>query len=319
MSLVSSRTHRWLIYCERRIGSSMARWHRQRVPNWIASGVILTCSVTVKSQMFWFILSPLSIRSLLFSAMEGFSTEGLAKAGSVYTVHSGRKWRRDKNLLTHGIPTSKIHSRACAHLFSRVHAYSSIAQICAPATCFRNDSLLWLNIFSFAVAWLKQQRKQTLMHKASPLTHLSCRGSDGAHFFSFYARAVLLQLPLWCWDFFFFFFSMHLSPRTMGRSSERPYRVCQFEVPLCSRTWGRGAASTAPTHGAQTKQQDECFLNPTWQGGTPICPFWLDRLTEWINRREYQTSHRRGAREDTRKKFAVLTFQLSTMKMVLQW
>lgn len=108
-------------------------WHRHRVPNWIASGVILTCSVTVKSQMFWFILSPLSIRSLLFSAMEGFSTEGLAKAGSVYTVHSGKKWRRDKNLLTHGIPTSKIHSRAYAHLFSRVHTFSSIAQIFAPA------------------------------------------------------------------------------------------------------------------------------------------------------------------------------------------
>lgn len=66
----------------------------------------------------------------------------------------------------------------------------------------------------------------------------------------------------------------------MGRRSERPYRVCQFEVPLCSRAWGRGAASTAPTHGAQTKQQDECFLNPTWQGGTPICPF---GLTDWLS------------------------------------
>lgn len=133
LSSVSSRTHRWLIYCERRIGSSMARWHRQRVPNWIASGVILTCSVTVKSQMFWFILSPLSIRSFLFSAVEGFSTEGLAKAGSVYTVHLGRKWRRDKNLLTHGIPTSEIHPWAYAHLFSYVHTYSSIAQIFVPA------------------------------------------------------------------------------------------------------------------------------------------------------------------------------------------
>lgn len=148
-------------------------------------------------------------------------------------------------------------------------------------SCFRNDSLLWLNSFSFTIAWLKQQRKQTLMHKASPLTHLSCRGSDGALFFSF--------MPvLFCSNSRFdVFFPVHLSPRTMGRSSERPYCVCHiimFEVPSCSRVWGRGATSTAPTHGAQTKQQDECFLNPTWQGGTPICPFgladWLSESTE---------------------------------------
>ena len=51
-----------------RIGSSIAEREKAEAPISIASGVILTCSLPVKSQMFWFILSPLSIcLGLLFS------------------------------------------------------------------------------------------------------------------------------------------------------------------------------------------------------------------------------------------------------------
>lgn len=41
---------------------------------------------------------------------------------------------------------------------------------------------------------------------------------------------------------------------------------------LCAQEEGsvEGSGLPALTHGVQTKQHDECFLNPTWHGGVPI-------------------------------------------------
>lgn len=131
-----------------RIGSSMAGWHRAEAPKWIASGVILTCSLTVKSQMFWFILSPLSICLALFSATEGFSAEGLVKVGPVYGVHAGRKWCHGFSTFTwqHGSKTHLwAHSHRVIHksctLYTSVHLHPVISSI--------NDSTLWVNISGF--------------------------------------------------------------------------------------------------------------------------------------------------------------------------
>lgn len=84
---------------------------------WIASGVILTCSLTVKSQMLRFILSLLYICLGFFSTREGFSAKGLAKVGSVYTVHSGRKWWQGDWLCSGTILSPKpLHEQIQLHI-----------------------------------------------------------------------------------------------------------------------------------------------------------------------------------------------------------
>lgn len=134
-------------------------------------------------------------------------------------------------------------------------------------------------LFSFFIMRLKRHKKWMLMHKASVLTHLSHRGSDRAHsffFFAFHAGAVFVvtaafKLGLFCCVW---------APQTKGPGSERPDPVSRaggFFVLVCT---GGGSGLPAPAHGAQTKQQDECFLNPTWHRGTPICPC---GLTDWLN------------------------------------
>lgn len=146
--LVILNKRRWGQPLPRHTGGSFTVWLQDRflnsrlaqadAPNWIAPGVILTCSLTVKSQMFWFILSPLSICLGLFSAMEGFSTEGLVKASPVYTVHAGRKWCQGISSFTWH-HESKTHSWACAHIVS--HMRKTIQILCcvhfiAPASCY---------------------------------------------------------------------------------------------------------------------------------------------------------------------------------------
>ena len=108
--------------CERQDRLLNGTLAQAEAPNWIASGVILTCSLTVKSRMFWFILSPPSICLGLFSAMEGFSTEGLVKVGSVYTVHAGRKWCQGRSSVTwrHESKHPHEHKHIQCHLI--IHA-----------------------------------------------------------------------------------------------------------------------------------------------------------------------------------------------------
>lgn len=140
----------------RHTGGSFTVWWQDRflssrlaqaeAPNWIASGVILTCSLTVKSQMFWFILSPSSFVWVSFSAMEGFITEGLVKVGSVYTVHAGRKWCQGIYSFTwHHV--SKTHSLAHAHTVSQLYKYCTVYSSLhlPPVIGSINDSLLWVN------------------------------------------------------------------------------------------------------------------------------------------------------------------------------
>lgn len=106
-------------------GGSFTGWLQERLlcgrlaqaetANWIAPGVILTCSLTVKFQMFWFILSPISICLHVFSAKGGFSTEGLVKAGPICSIHGGRKVRKGAVPLSHDSDTfmstySHIHT-----------------------------------------------------------------------------------------------------------------------------------------------------------------------------------------------------------------
>lgn len=125
-SSVPSKAHRWLIHrAAAAFGSSVADWHRPRLQKWIASGVILTCSLTVKSWMFWFILSPLSICLGLFAAMEGFSTKRLVKVGSVYTVHAGRMWCQGiASVAWHPESTYSTYSMTLLYKYSPV--YSSL-------------------------------------------------------------------------------------------------------------------------------------------------------------------------------------------------
>ena len=145
-----SKTHRWLIHrATAALGSSVADWHRPRLQKWIASGVILTCSLAVKSRMFWFILSPLSICLGLFAAVEGFSTKGLVKVGSVYTVHAGRMWCQGiASVAWHRESTYSTYSMTLLHKYSPV--YSSLQL--PPIICSINEPLLWVNI-SFLVLY----------------------------------------------------------------------------------------------------------------------------------------------------------------------
>jgi len=80
----------------------------------------------------------------------------------------------------------------------------------------------------------------------------------------------------------------------MNHSSECPDRVCQCGGFLCLCAQEERSAEEselpAPTHRAQTKQQDECFLSPAWHGGTPLCP--CGRLNE--KHSEQRIGYRRG-------------------------
>ncbi len=154
----------------RHTGGSFTVWRQDRLlssrlaqaeaPNWIASGVILTCSLPVKSQMFWFILSPLFICLGLFSAMEGFSTEGLVKVGSVYTVQV-----MSRHFLFHvascdqnAFMNTCTYSFTYAQLYKYCTVYSSLHL--PLVICSITNSLLWVNIpLSFFIAWLKRHKK----------------------------------------------------------------------------------------------------------------------------------------------------------------
>lgn len=122
-----------------------SRLAQAEAPNWIASGVILTCSVTVKSQMFWFILSPLFICLGLFSAMKGFSTKGLDKVGPVYSVDAGRKWCQGISSVTWQ-HRSKTHLCAHAHTVTFIHTHTILHCIhfIAPASCYQLHKWLFI-------------------------------------------------------------------------------------------------------------------------------------------------------------------------------
>lgn len=123
----------------RRLNGRLAQ---AEAPSWIALGVILTCSLAVKSWMFWFILSPITICLGLFSAMEGFCIEELAKVGSVYIVHAG------KNLGVTYLLTLGIMSPKCIHehmlSVSYVHNYSNKALRMVHFTCLLHLLHKWV-------------------------------------------------------------------------------------------------------------------------------------------------------------------------------
>lgn len=171
--------------------------------------------------------------------------------------------------------------------------YAGLFELCvqfgAPAPCYLLRNWVFaLSQHLFLIWWLKQQRKQILMHKTCPLTHLSHQREWRSTFSLF---MLLLFCSNSCFDVVvvFFFFLVHLSLYTTLQhyNTISCLSVGAF-LRLCAQR--RGATSTAPTHGAQTKQQDECFLNPTWHRGTPICPC---GLTHWLNGSHWERNNGR--------------------------
>lgn len=73
--------------------------------------------------------------------------------------------------------------------------------------------------------------------------------------------------------------------------------ICQFEV-FYVRVHTEGSSLPASTHGAQTKQEQESFLNPTWhrRNLTYQCGF-MDRPGEWHTGEEIQRNEERRQEE----------------------
>lgn len=90
---------------------------------------------------------------------------------------------------------------------------------------------------------------------------------------------VLSSHPLFCsnscFDVWIFLCIWALKQCTIAANGPQEWISINVSVSVSSLmpvSTGEGSGLLAPTHGTQTKQQDECFLTPTWHWGTPFCP-----------------------------------------------
>ena len=244
-----------------RIGSSVTDWHRPQVK------LSPALSLLNPKCFDFFFPSPFYICLDFFLAKEGFNIQGLVKVWHVFSVHKARKEAHQKN--------PKTYLWAYVHI---VHAliYTLYAHYC---TCFLLSSpqiTLALSQHPFFIPHYVIKAACEINADAQSLhanTHELQRVWQSA-FHLFMLLLFLLQPLLWSLLVFVFFCIWTSKQWTtfvwLSRSCLSMWVFCacctQEEVSV------KESGLPTPTHGAQTKQQDECFLNSTWHSGTPIYP-----------------------------------------------
>lgn len=134
-----------------------------------------------------------------------------------------------------------------------------------------------------------------LMRKASLLTHLSHRGSDGAHsLFSCWCCFVVtpaLMLGFLC---------VRLSPWTMDHSSECPYRVCQSEVSYaCVHRRGERPPPLQHMVPRLNNKMNVSWIQPGTEAPQSARVAWR---TDWMNRIENRITDKSEERRERKKR-----------------